>query len=616
MFTFCDRQGEQNSVAPLQYSCQFPAMITAWREDIKALRPGLTADDYQIPFVFIQIAPVPELSKPLFGQPPGASQWTEIRFAQSTALLLNGTAMVPNNDLGDPSSFLCLHPRWKAEVGRRAALQLAVVAFNRQGVEKAPRVYGGPRLVTHTSPTFSVKLDADGQVLLSAQLQFQPASAGEHGVGLWPTKFCTTCCPNSTNLGALPFRAQISRVYPDGGDPTWARANTTHINGTTVNIEWTMPVGVKLSAANLSGAWLTYAWEDYPDCVLGDLDQRIPAAQLTVTPVESEPSEAGHRERATARLSRDVVWQRGNLTVVAVPDTFTGYAVRVRNHSWLTGGAVALQCGGKRYSTSANSLSLLTHSQQSSGTDPRLGSWEAITAEWSAGACARFSTAIFYFPARDTFEFRTVIQGDGANATNTLPASTRSHGSSYKPFAGSTCTEFPSFAPPTASAGLGFVTWNGDTLGSMEHLRRPVPQPAGVPTSSADFSQYIGGLVSGPLVLYGGADGGASSDHPPAVVLSPANEFDVARLMHTSSGSKEATRIVGGAQGMITSLPGNFTLRFLLSGREGVNAVMTGWGKTMQLMHDTRKFTLEEDTLSRQLHYGAETPFLRHFISQ
>ena len=70
MFTFCDRQGEQNSVAPLQYSCQFPAMITAWREDIKALRPGLTADDYQIPFVFIQIAPVPELSKPLFGQPP------------------------------------------------------------------------------------------------------------------------------------------------------------------------------------------------------------------------------------------------------------------------------------------------------------------------------------------------------------------------------------------------------------------------------------------------------------------------------------------------------------------------------------------------------------------
>lgn len=75
-------------------------------------------------------------------------------------------------------------------------------------------------------------------------------------------------------------------VYPDSGGPIWARANATRINGSMVSVEWRMPVGVTLSTANLSGAWLTYAWEDYPDCVLGDLDQKVPAPQLMVTPVE------------------------------------------------------------------------------------------------------------------------------------------------------------------------------------------------------------------------------------------------------------------------------------------------------------------------------------------
>lgn len=296
-----------------------------------------------------------------------------------------------------------------------------------------------------------------------------------------------------------------------------------------------------------------------------------------------------------------VGWQRGNFTVVTVPAQFTGYSVRVRNQTWLTDGAVALQCGGTRYSTTAGTLLLLSN-QDSTGTDPKLGRWDAVTAEWSAGDCTTLTTSIVYFVTRDVFDFRTIVGANGANDTNTLPASARSHGSFYKPLAASTATEFPSFPPPRPAFGLGFITWNGDALGSNEHLHRPVPHSTGS-ASSADFKAYIGGLVSGPLVLFGGADGGASSDHPPAVVISPANEFDVTRLMHTHGEPGQSTRIVAGAQGMIKTLPASFTLRFLLSGREGVNAAMAAWGKTIKLMHGTKKFSLDEDTLSRQLHY-------------
>ena len=88
------------------------------------------------------------------------------------------------------------------------------------------------------------------------------------------------------------------------------------------------------------------------------------------------------------------------------------------------------------------------------------------------------------------------------------------------------------------------MTWDGDTLGSMEHMARPIPMLAGRSALSADFSQYVGGLVSGPLILYGGADGGASADHPPALVVGPASEFDVGRMMHV----QDEDRIVGGVQ--------------------------------------------------------------------
>ena len=67
------------------------------------------------------------------------------------------------------------------------------------------------------------------------------------------------------------------------------RTHKAHFNETEarrdVSIYWTLPhLGV--SSHNMTGAWLTYAWEDYPECVLGDLEEGLPASQLMLTPVE------------------------------------------------------------------------------------------------------------------------------------------------------------------------------------------------------------------------------------------------------------------------------------------------------------------------------------------
>lgn len=137
---------------------------------------------------------------------------------------------------------------------------------------------------------------------------------------------------------------------------------------------------------------------------------------------------------------------------------------------------------------------------------------------------------------------------------------------------GTAATEFPSFAIPAVKDGLGFIEWNGDTLGQMERYQRPTPLPNNT-QESADWSRYVGGLYGGPLVVYGGANGGGSSPHPPAAVLSPTSQFDVGRLMHINDAGGD--RVVGGVQGMITSLPQGYSLAFLLSGHTaGVSSSM------------------------------------------
>jgi hypothetical protein len=294
-------------------------------------------------------------------------------------------------------------------------------------------------------------------------------------------------------------------------------------------------------------------------------------------------------------------WLRGRDTVVSVSATFE-YAVSVRNRTWLNDGRVALQCGGHRYSSSQGSMKLL-HTSVTSGTHQTLGKYDSIMAQWAAGDCALMDTTIFYFPARDAFEFETCLPA-GATVTNTLPASMRKTLKKYDPVWGRVSTEFPSFEVPShEETGLGFVEWAGDALGHMPRINRP---------RVANWSNYIGGLTGGPLLVIEG-DSEGQKDHPSALMIASSEAFTVARLMHvgpegelvsvTSAGSD--SRIVGGAQGMTTSFPTGYKMSFLLSGRSGVNAAIFNWGRTLQTKHATvaAKLTLQDDKLSRQLSY-------------
>jgi hypothetical protein len=135
------------------------------------------------------------------------------------------------------------------------------------------------------------------------------------------------------------------------------------------------------------------------------------------------------------------------------------------------------------------------------------------------------------------------------------------------------------------------------------------------------MADWSGGMTGGPIVLYASVDGaapGASSAaaptphtaaasassalNPPATttvaVLGPSNEFKTAIL------SRVGNRVVGGVQGNVVEIPGNYTLRYALIGRaDGITSGMMGYGAMLRKAHGTAatKLPLSADPLSRQL---------------
>ena len=83
-------------------------------------------------------------------------------------------------------------------------------------------------------------------------------------------------------------------------------------------------------------------------------------------------------------------------------------------------------------------------------------------------------------------------------------------------------------------------------------------------------------------------------------------------MLGSSSQFKAATitrvhdRLVAGVQGMVTSLPPHYSIRFgLMGSADGITAGMMAYGATLRMAHGTRdtKLTLEDDPLSRAPHY-------------
>ena len=98
-------QGESNAGRAYQYRKLFPAMIQDWRK-------AWNTKDFS--FYFVQLANFTE-TKP----EPGASDWAELREAQTMTLKLKKTGMAVTIDIGEAKD---IHPKNKQEVGRRLAL--------------------------------------------------------------------------------------------------------------------------------------------------------------------------------------------------------------------------------------------------------------------------------------------------------------------------------------------------------------------------------------------------------------------------------------------------------------------------------------------------------------
>jgi sialate O-acetylesterase len=151
-------QGESDAMiggsARDMYACKFQHTIEAWRAAWHNTSDGETSA--QFPFGFVQLAswghPTPDATKD-----PGSWSWATVRAAQAAALeSTNASFMSVAIDLGafeggccggggggpvdkcDMYPTLCIHPRWKSEVGRRLSLGARRVAYGEQVCASGP----------------------------------------------------------------------------------------------------------------------------------------------------------------------------------------------------------------------------------------------------------------------------------------------------------------------------------------------------------------------------------------------------------------------------------------------------------------------------------------------
>lgn len=126
-------QGESNADRAYEYRELFPAMIRDWR---KHFNQG------DFPFLFVQLANYMEET-----DTPKNDSWAELREAQSMALKLPNTGMATAIDIGEAMD---IHPKNKAEVGRRLGLSALKVAYGKD--------------VVFSGPTFRDMIIEDGKV--------------------------------------------------------------------------------------------------------------------------------------------------------------------------------------------------------------------------------------------------------------------------------------------------------------------------------------------------------------------------------------------------------------------------------------------------------------------
>ncbi|MBA2480328.1 MAG: sialate O-acetylesterase [Planctomycetes bacterium] len=161
-------QGEANSYRAFQYRTLFPALIRDWRTQ-------WAQGDF--PFLFVQLANFTAPQKR-----SGDSHWAELREAQLMTLSLPKTGMAVAVDIGEEKD---VHPRNKAEVGRRLGLAAMAVEYGEKSV------YSGPIFSKQTIEGCTIRLRfdhiGDGLVAKGGEPIKHVAIAGEDRKFVWAT---------------------------------------------------------------------------------------------------------------------------------------------------------------------------------------------------------------------------------------------------------------------------------------------------------------------------------------------------------------------------------------------------------------------------------------------
>ena len=161
-------QGESNSSAAADYKVYMPAMIRDWRQTW----------GYDFPFYYAQIS---NYMKRQTG--PERSEWAELREAQLQSLSVEGTGMAVLIDVGDAND---IHPKNKAEVGRRLALNALAGTYGKDVVASGPLYEGysieGDRIRIRFTHTEGGLRTSDGKPLegfwmAGPDREFHPAEA-------------------------------------------------------------------------------------------------------------------------------------------------------------------------------------------------------------------------------------------------------------------------------------------------------------------------------------------------------------------------------------------------------------------------------------------------------
>jgi len=161
-------QGESNVPRPAEYEPLLTALITQWRKDWQ--QPDL-------PFLYVQLANY--LSTPA---EPETSNWALLREAQMRTLKVPHTAMAVIHDVGEKTD---LHPKNKADVGKRLALAARKLAYH-ENIEYSGPLYQAIKIegkqvyvsFDHIGTGLTCKGEKLNQFSISADgKQFVPAQA-------------------------------------------------------------------------------------------------------------------------------------------------------------------------------------------------------------------------------------------------------------------------------------------------------------------------------------------------------------------------------------------------------------------------------------------------------